>query len=181
MLRNLRIQRWRERMAYASAAGVGARTPNPRTISFYERHGFEVAGLAQAGDCPPITFMLRKASSSSFKVFTFRPGQHEQSIHTAGLAVHSHLARTLNPIRFVPLQCWWRESESVRSPVCSPPIRLATSHLGYLRKIPAVTPNPPRRRSLSTALNKPSQIQNASVPAYESDRTTMIGTFSLTT
>jgi len=34
-------------------------TPNPRTISFYRRHGFEVTGEAQAGDCPPITFMLR--------------------------------------------------------------------------------------------------------------------------
>jgi len=75
-------------MAYASAAGVGTRTPNPRTISFYDRHGFEVA----------------------------------------------------------------------------------TSHLGYLRKIPAVTPNSPRQRSPSTALNKPSQVQNVSVPVYESDR-----------
>jgi ribosomal protein S18 acetylase RimI-like enzyme len=34
-------------------------TPNPRNISFYQRHGFEVTGVAQAGDCPPITFMLR--------------------------------------------------------------------------------------------------------------------------
>ena len=34
-------------------------TPNPRTISFYERHGFKVTGTAQAGGCPPITFMLR--------------------------------------------------------------------------------------------------------------------------
>jgi len=34
-------------------------TPNPRTIPFYERHGFEVTGEAQAGTCPPITFMLR--------------------------------------------------------------------------------------------------------------------------
>ena len=34
-------------------------TPNPRTVSFYERHGFEVTGRAQAGGCPPITFMLR--------------------------------------------------------------------------------------------------------------------------
>ena len=36
-------------------------TPNPRTIPFYQRHGFEVAGEAQAGTCPPITFMLRAA------------------------------------------------------------------------------------------------------------------------
>ena len=34
-------------------------TPNPRTISFYQRHGFEVTGKAQAGTCPPITCMLR--------------------------------------------------------------------------------------------------------------------------
>ena len=36
-------------------------TPNPRNISFYQRHGFEVTGEAQAGACPPITFMLRAA------------------------------------------------------------------------------------------------------------------------
>jgi GNAT superfamily N-acetyltransferase len=34
-------------------------TPNPRNLSFYERHGFGVAGRAQAGACPPVTFMLR--------------------------------------------------------------------------------------------------------------------------
>jgi GNAT superfamily N-acetyltransferase len=36
-------------------------TPNPRTIPFYQRYGFEVTGEAQAGTCPPITFMLRAA------------------------------------------------------------------------------------------------------------------------
>ena len=36
-------------------------TPNPRTISFYERLGFEVTGQARAGSCPPITCMLREA------------------------------------------------------------------------------------------------------------------------
>jgi ribosomal protein S18 acetylase RimI-like enzyme len=36
-------------------------SPNPRNISFYERHGFEVTGAAQAGKCPPITFMERGA------------------------------------------------------------------------------------------------------------------------
>jgi ribosomal protein S18 acetylase RimI-like enzyme len=36
-------------------------TPNPRTIPFYERHGFEVTGEAQAGSCPPMTLMLRPA------------------------------------------------------------------------------------------------------------------------
>jgi GNAT superfamily N-acetyltransferase len=38
--------------------------PNPRTIPFYQRHGFEVTGEAQAGTCPPITFMLRAARGS---------------------------------------------------------------------------------------------------------------------
>jgi GNAT superfamily N-acetyltransferase len=37
-------------------------TPNPRNISFYERHGFGVTGDVHAGDCPPITFMLRPAN-----------------------------------------------------------------------------------------------------------------------
>ena len=36
-------------------------TPNPRNISFYERHGFELTGEAQAGACPPVAFMLRAA------------------------------------------------------------------------------------------------------------------------
>jgi ribosomal protein S18 acetylase RimI-like enzyme len=36
-------------------------SPNPRNLAFYERHGFEVTGTAQAGTCPPVTFMLRLA------------------------------------------------------------------------------------------------------------------------
>jgi ribosomal protein S18 acetylase RimI-like enzyme len=36
-------------------------TPNPRTVPFYERHGFSVVGVAQAGDCPPLTSMVRTA------------------------------------------------------------------------------------------------------------------------
>lgn len=36
-------------------------TPNPRTVSFYERHGFAVTGTAQFGGWPPITFMVRRA------------------------------------------------------------------------------------------------------------------------
>ena len=40
-------------------------TPNPRTIPFYERHGFEVTGATQAGRCPPITFMSRRASAKA--------------------------------------------------------------------------------------------------------------------
>ena len=34
-------------------------SPNPRNVSFYERHGFDVTGRAQAGDSPPIISMLR--------------------------------------------------------------------------------------------------------------------------
>ena len=36
-------------------------TPSPRTIPFYERHGFEITNVTQAGSCPPITSMLRAA------------------------------------------------------------------------------------------------------------------------
>jgi GNAT superfamily N-acetyltransferase len=36
-------------------------TPNPRTAPFYERHGFQIIDVAQAGACPPITLMLRAA------------------------------------------------------------------------------------------------------------------------
>jgi hypothetical protein len=36
-------------------------TPNPRTIAFYESHGFEVTSVAQAGDCPLVTSLLRAA------------------------------------------------------------------------------------------------------------------------
>jgi GNAT superfamily N-acetyltransferase len=35
-------------------------TPNPRTIPFYERHGFETVSVAVAGACPPVTSMLRR-------------------------------------------------------------------------------------------------------------------------
>jgi ribosomal protein S18 acetylase RimI-like enzyme len=40
-------------------------TPNPRTIPFYERHGFEVTGRAQSGSCPPVTLMLRPAQPAA--------------------------------------------------------------------------------------------------------------------
>jgi ribosomal protein S18 acetylase RimI-like enzyme len=36
-------------------------SPNPRNISFYERHGFEVVGATEAGSAPVITMMLRAA------------------------------------------------------------------------------------------------------------------------
>lgn len=37
-------------------------TPNPRTVPFYERAGFSVTSVAQAGACPPITLMQRAGS-----------------------------------------------------------------------------------------------------------------------
>ena len=43
----------------ASHSPAYLETPNPRTIAFYERHGFEVVGVAQAGACPPVTLMHR--------------------------------------------------------------------------------------------------------------------------
>jgi GNAT superfamily N-acetyltransferase len=36
-------------------------TPNPRTVPFYERHGFVVSSVSQAGACPPVTGMRRPA------------------------------------------------------------------------------------------------------------------------
>lgn len=36
-------------------------SPNPRNLSFYERHGFEVTGQSQAGAFPPVFSMLRPA------------------------------------------------------------------------------------------------------------------------
>jgi ribosomal protein S18 acetylase RimI-like enzyme len=48
-------------LAVVDESGLPAylETPNPRTISFYTRHGFEVTAEAQAGSCPPMTLMLR--------------------------------------------------------------------------------------------------------------------------
>jgi GNAT superfamily N-acetyltransferase len=50
-------------LATVDAAGLPAylETPNPRTIPFYQRHGFVISGGAHAGECPPITFMHRPA------------------------------------------------------------------------------------------------------------------------
>jgi len=47
-----------------SAMPAYLETPNPRTIPFYERHGFRVTGSTQTEECPPVTFMLREATSS---------------------------------------------------------------------------------------------------------------------
>jgi GNAT superfamily N-acetyltransferase len=42
-----------------SRAPAYLETPNPRTVPFYERAGFSVTSVAQAGACPPITLMQR--------------------------------------------------------------------------------------------------------------------------
>ena len=53
----------REGLARVDADGLPAylETPNPRAIPLYERHGFAVTAVAQAGECPPVTCMLRTA------------------------------------------------------------------------------------------------------------------------
>ncbi len=38
-------------------------TPNPGTTLFYQRHGFQVTSIAQAGACPPVTSMIRSPRS----------------------------------------------------------------------------------------------------------------------
>jgi len=50
-------------LGVVDASGLPAylETPNPRTVPFYERAGFAVTGVAQAGRCPPITQMHRAA------------------------------------------------------------------------------------------------------------------------
>jgi hypothetical protein len=48
-------------MVDASHLPAYLETPNPRTVPFYERHGFEVTAVSQAGTCPPVTSMLRES------------------------------------------------------------------------------------------------------------------------
>jgi ribosomal protein S18 acetylase RimI-like enzyme len=61
--RGLGTQLMKSCLATVDQSGLPAylETPNPRTIPFYERLGFEVTARAQAGDCPPMTCMLRTA------------------------------------------------------------------------------------------------------------------------
>lgn len=40
-------------------------TPNPRTIPFYERHGFQVTGSTKTEQCPEVTFMLRQPATNA--------------------------------------------------------------------------------------------------------------------
>jgi len=60
--RGLGSQLLAECLMVVDADGLPAylETPNPRNLTLYERHGFRVVGSAQAGACPPVTFMLRE-------------------------------------------------------------------------------------------------------------------------
>jgi GNAT superfamily N-acetyltransferase len=51
-------------LAIVDADGLPAflETPNPRTVPLYEQHGFEAIATPQAGNCPPMTSMLRPAA-----------------------------------------------------------------------------------------------------------------------
>ncbi len=59
--RGLGTQLIRRCLEVVDASGLPAylETPNPRTVPFYERAGYAVTGVAQAGGCPPITLMQR--------------------------------------------------------------------------------------------------------------------------
>jgi ribosomal protein S18 acetylase RimI-like enzyme len=63
--RGLGAQLLEHGLSIVDAAGLPAflETPNPRTVSLYERHGFEVVAKPQAGTCPPMTSMLRPAAA----------------------------------------------------------------------------------------------------------------------
>jgi len=62
--RGLGAQLLEHGLAIVDADGLPAflETPNPRTVPLYERHGFKVIATPQAGDCPPMTSMLRPAA-----------------------------------------------------------------------------------------------------------------------
>jgi GNAT superfamily N-acetyltransferase len=64
--RGLGTQLIRHCLDVVDASGLPAylETPNARTVPFYERTGFAVTGVAQAGSCPPITLMRRAARTS---------------------------------------------------------------------------------------------------------------------
>jgi len=61
--RGLGTHLMRNCLEIVDASGLPAylETPNPRTVPFYERAGFRVTTVAQAGACPPITLMQRAA------------------------------------------------------------------------------------------------------------------------
>jgi GNAT superfamily N-acetyltransferase len=62
--RGLGTQLMHECLEIVDESGLPAylETPNPRTVPFYERAGFSVTTVAQAGACPPITLMQRTGS-----------------------------------------------------------------------------------------------------------------------
>ena len=64
--RGLGAELLRSGLAEVDRTGLPAylETPNPRTVSFYERHGFVVTGVTTNRACPPITFLERPSSVS---------------------------------------------------------------------------------------------------------------------
>jgi GNAT superfamily N-acetyltransferase len=57
----------RHGLAVVDRTGLPAylETPNPRTVPFYQRHGFVVTGGTANRACPPITFMARPSPAMS--------------------------------------------------------------------------------------------------------------------
>jgi ribosomal protein S18 acetylase RimI-like enzyme len=72
-------------------------TPNPRTVSFYERHGFEVTGEAQAGACPPLVFMLRLRGSPGTRSAAYHRTRWADRVH---VRVERGAAPVGTPVRF---------------------------------------------------------------------------------
>lgn len=59
--RGLGAELLRHGLAEVDLTGLPAylETPNPRTVPFYERHGFVITGGTRNRACPPLTFMER--------------------------------------------------------------------------------------------------------------------------
>jgi ribosomal protein S18 acetylase RimI-like enzyme len=57
-------------LAVVDESGLPAflETPNPRNVSLYERHGFEVVAVTESPSCPPLTSMLRPAEGARSSV-----------------------------------------------------------------------------------------------------------------
>ncbi len=53
-------------LAIVDESGLPAflETPNPRNVSLYERHGFEVTAVTRSASCPPLTSMLRAGAGA---------------------------------------------------------------------------------------------------------------------
>ncbi len=67
-------------------------TPNPRNISFYQRHSFEITGQAQAGACPPCRIHVEICATDLRNAFT-RP-----SITADRRPLATHVARVVSAV-----------------------------------------------------------------------------------